>query len=408
MSMYLVFFGKSQDFTIRYYDHEQPIEDFDNIIKDFDLLESKVFTVDDIKNKEILSRYFFRIQNRNFCLLKLYSFAQAYNGNRIAGSIFGVGLLSENAIELNGANFDLLRVAKDNFAKLSLDGAKFNKSNFSDDTDRIWRAIINSNKGNLLGKVVTKKIGQYNVDGPIAFYVKTLFNDAAKLNDRIASQDIVYFSEDLDHLKRTQAKWGEDNFSIFWEQNTQFVKYKEPLITPSESQKVNIQIPHNKEPLANTDISKLRTALSDSQYKNNYLLQDIEKLNGQLKKQKYTLYALSFITLLLLLYTIFRPSDKDKIVTTTTTQEIVPTNEPISIKIQASEPNLIDTNRLFINGLQFIYSYDVQKQIKDTNYFYSTFKTLERMAIQYHYDLCNTEEAYRIKCSEIVRISKKK
>ena len=108
MSMYLVFFGKSQDFTIRYYDHEQPIEDFDNIIKDFDLLESKVFTVDDIKNKEILSRYFFRIQNRNFCLLKLYSFAQAYNGNRIAGSIFGVGLLSENAIELNGANFDLI------------------------------------------------------------------------------------------------------------------------------------------------------------------------------------------------------------------------------------------------------------------------------------------------------------
>jgi len=404
MSMYLIFFGKSQDFTIQYYDREQPIEEFDSIIKDFDLLESKIFTVDDIKNKEILSRYFFRIQNRNFCLLKLYSFAQAYNGNRIAGSIFGVGLLSENAIELNSANFDLLRVAKDNFAKLSLDGAKFNKSNFSDDTDRIWRAIINSNKGNLLDKVITKKIGQYNADGPIAFYVKTLFNDAAKLNDRIARQDIVYFSEDLDHLKRTQAKWGEDNFSIFWEQNTQFVKYKE-LTIPAPNPQVNNPIPHQKESIENTDTSSLKSALSDSQYKNNNLLQDIEKLNGQLKKLKYTVYALSFITLLLLLYTIFRSADNDKIATTTTTQEII--NEPIPINTQAGKQNLIDTNnRLFINGLQFIYSYDVQNQIKDSNYFYSSFKTLERMATQYHYDLGNTKEAYRIKCSEIRRISK--
>lgn len=405
MSMYLIFFGKSQDFTIQYYDREQPIEEFNSIIKDFDLLESKIFTVDDIKNKEILSRYFFRIQKRNFCLLKLYSFAQAYNGNRIAGSIFGVGLLSENAIDLNSANFDLLRVAKDNFAKLSLDGAKFNKSNFSDDTDRIWRAIINSNKGNLLDKVITKKIGQFNADGPIAFYVKTLFNDAAKLNDRIARQDIVYFSEDLDHLKRTQAKWGEDNFSIFWEQNTQFVKYKE-LTIPAPNPQVNNPIPHQKEPIENNDISRLKSALSDSQYKNNNLLQDIEKLNGKLKKLKYTLYALSFITLILLLYTIFRSADNDKIATTTTTQEIAPTNEPISNNTQASEQNLIDTNRLFINGLQFIYSYDVQNQIKDSNYFYSSFKTLERMATQYHYDLGNAKEAYRTKCSEIRRISK--
>jgi hypothetical protein len=299
----------------------------------------------------------------------------------------------------------LLRVAKDNFAKLSLDGAKFNKSNFSDDTDRIWRAIINSNKGNLLDKVITKKIGQFNADGPIAFYVKTLFNDAAKLNDRIARQDIVYFSEDLDHLKRTQAKWGEDNFSIFWEQNTQFVKYKE-LTIPAPNPQVNNPIPHQKESIENTDTSSLKSALSDSQYKNNNLLQDIEKLNGQLKKLKYTVYALSFITLLLLLYTIFRSTDNDKIATTTTTQEILPTNEPISINTQASEQNLIDTNRLFINGLQFIYSYDVQNQIKDSNYFYSSFKTLERMATQYHYDLGNTKEAYRIKCSEIRRISK--
>ena len=98
MSTYLIFFGKSQDFTTCYYDRDNPIHDFNSVIKDFDLLESKIFTVDDLKNKEILSRYFFTAQGKNYCLLKLYSFAQAYSGNRIAGSIYGVGLLSDKAI----------------------------------------------------------------------------------------------------------------------------------------------------------------------------------------------------------------------------------------------------------------------------------------------------------------------
>jgi hypothetical protein len=139
------------------------------------LIESKYFTIDDIKNKEILAKYYFKSDGKNYCLLKLYSFAQALNGNRVAGSIYGVGFISDKNIQLTKENLALLQDAKNTFAKLSLDGLKFNKSNFSDDTDRIWKAIVHNEKGNLLNTLsLTPQINNGNA-GQIAFYVKDLF-----------------------------------------------------------------------------------------------------------------------------------------------------------------------------------------------------------------------------------------
>lgn len=158
MGMYLVFFGKSQDFTSIYYDRNGWVADFNSIIRDFSLLESRVFTIDDINNKEILSRYFFSAKGKEYCLMKLYGLGQAMSGARISGSIYGVGLLSDQAIDFSKENLDLLRAAKDNFAKLSLDGIKFNKSDFKCDTDRIWNAIVSSKNGNLLDKVSTRDL----------------------------------------------------------------------------------------------------------------------------------------------------------------------------------------------------------------------------------------------------------
>ena len=44
MKTYLFFFGKSQDFTFEVFDEFGKVNDFNKIIKDFDLLESEYFT----------------------------------------------------------------------------------------------------------------------------------------------------------------------------------------------------------------------------------------------------------------------------------------------------------------------------------------------------------------------------
>ena len=280
MSTYLIFFGKSQDFTTCYYDRDSPIHDFNTVIKDFDLLESKIFTVDDLKNKEILSRYFFTAQRKSYCLLKLYSFAQAFSGNRIAGSIYGVGILCDKAIDFSKKNTELLRVAKDNFAKLSLDGAKFKKSNFKEETDRIWKAIVLNSDGNLFDKIATSPLKINKSESQVSYFVKDLFSDAIKLNDRISNLDAVYFSEDLEHLKRTQNKWGKETFPIYWEQNNQFVSYKETVVD-QKSKSVHNVPGNDYSKSQDTNLSKLRADLSEYQFINQNHQHVLKKLKGR-------------------------------------------------------------------------------------------------------------------------------
>jgi hypothetical protein len=308
MSIYISFFGKSQDFTAKYYDNNGPISDFNHVIKDFHLIESKYFTIDDIKNKEILAKYYFKSDGKNYCLLKLYSFAQALNGNRVAGSIYGVGFISDKNIQLTKENLALLQDAKNTFAKLSLDGLKFNKSNFSDDTDRIWKAIVHNEKGNLLNTLsLTPQINNGNA-GPIAFYVKDLFAEAIKLNDRVSKQDTVYFSDDLDHLKRTQNKWGKDDFPIFCEEKGQYIPYKEPVIVPEPSQSQS-QPPG---PLkGNEDIAIIKAILSDTQEKNKLLDKELLKLKEQKKQSLYLIYSLATTIVLILAYLLLFTEKKE-------------------------------------------------------------------------------------------------
>ena len=408
MSMYIIFFGKSQDFTTCYYDRDNPIHDFDSVIKDFDLLESKVFTVDDIKNKEILSRYFFTTKGHNFCLLKLYSFAQAYSGSRIAGSIYGVGLLSESAINFTKDNLELLREAKDNFAKLSLGGVKFNKSNFQEDTDRIWKAIVNSNDGNLLDKVSTSSLKLNGSDGPSAFYVSDLLGDAIKLNDRISNQDDVYFSEDLEHLKRTQSKWGQDNFPVYWEQNNQFVPYKESVIASTAPVQSEIQIPHSDSTVKaadDNDIVKLRVELSDSQYNNRNIQIDLEKIKEKQIFFIYIIYGLTGLIVLLLLYIIFfLGSSKNEVVKDSSPNvdhipQVSTQFDPISSFL--IDKKTIDSGIVFLKSVQFIYSFDVKEAISDTSKFHKQFQNIEKAAVKYKIVIENVKDAYFSKCEDI-------
>ena len=405
MGMYIIFFGKSQDFTTCYYDRNHPIRDFNSIIKDFDLLESKTFTVDDIKNKEILSRYNFTSQGQDYCLLKLYSFAQAFSGNRIAGSIYGVGLLSDKAIAFTKENLGLLRAAKDNFAKLSLDGVKFNKSNFQDDSDRIWKAIVSNNDVNLLDKVATSSLITHSGSGQVSFFVKNLFSDAITLNDRIANQDVVYFSEDLEHLKRTQNKWGKDSFPIYWEQGNQYVPYKEPVIAQQQQTSTNSVNGDISRDTGQNDIAKLRAELADSNYTNRNLQLDVQDLKDKQKSLIYILYGLSGLILLLLLYIMFfsGSSKKEVALQSPVVKEVavqdIQVGDPISVFL--ANGNTVDSGLVFFKAIQYIYSFDVKKSVSDSNKFHHHFEKVQNSALENNIDIENIQEVYIAKCEAL-------
>jgi len=360
MSVYISFFGKSQDFTAKYYDKNGSINDFNQIIKDFHLLESKILTVDDINNKEILARYYFKIEAKAYCLVKLYSFAQALNGNRVAGSIYGVGLISEKNIDFTSENLNLLREAKDAFTELSTNGLKFNKSNFSEDTYKIWNAIANGKNGNLLEKIILSEPKFNGTNDVISFFVKDLFNDSIRLNDEISKNDIVYLSEDIEHLKRTQKRWGKDYFPIFTYNNGIIEEYKEQIIT-----KDPITVPTGDDKIILDQVVKVKLELADCDNNNKILQQNVNKLKKKNKKNSSIIFLLILTILLLIGYILF--TIKKKIVVVT---PVDPIHDTI-YKSNISSEKFTEINKqqklAFKNDTNiYIFGFNSKKGLKDT------------------------------------------
>ncbi len=312
MSTYLIFFGKSQDFTFAAYDEKARIVDFNKIISDFDLLESVYFSIDDINNKDILSRYNFTKGGKQYCLVKLYSFAQAIHGNRIEGSSIGVGILSDHFIDFSEYNLSILRAAKDKFSELSLSGLKFNKLTFSADTDKIWKGLVNSSNGNLISKIDTTGQAKSfeNSNQPYGFYLKSLFIDAHKLDSRISKYDTVYLSEDLEHFERAQSQWGVDKFPIYHEKGDHFIEYKkpEPIKTKDDPKMKNVTnsgAPVNTPVSPNQSIENFSQTTTDLEYKQIQLEQDLERSQLQYKKSKRLNYILLFLLFTSILVSLF-------------------------------------------------------------------------------------------------------
>lgn len=235
---YLIFFGKSQDFSFHAFDSKNYINDFNDVIRDFDELESKVFTVDDISNLQLLSKYVFSKNGKTYSLLKLYSLAQAFSGSRIAGSIYGVALLSERDIKISETNLSILAAAKKSFAQESLNGVKFKTSDFLPDAEKIWKALTNHKQENLLDKIEYNHFNNFSVNNKVkAFLVTDVLKNSTNLNDEITNTSRLYFSDDLAHLKRTQERWGKEMFPFYHLENGSYVPYKEkPIETPKTPQ----------------------------------------------------------------------------------------------------------------------------------------------------------------------------
>jgi hypothetical protein len=237
METYLLFFGKSQDFTFEAYTEAGLVEDFNQVIKNFSLLESDWLNVDEKENEPMLARYYFSDSGKQYSLIKLYSFAQALNGDRVAGSIFGVALLSERNLALSEFNIQFLNEAKEAFAKISLNGRKFNKSNFEPDSSKIWELV--QNRG-YFDQISFQKnaIKASNEQKPALFWVKNLEKDPVSLDasgnlDKVSK---VYFSEDLAHLKRTVQQ--HPSLKFYHQKGNSYVAYEEEVVKPKKPEVV--------------------------------------------------------------------------------------------------------------------------------------------------------------------------
>lgn len=310
MKTYLIFFGKSQDFTFHAFDRNGLISDFNTIIKDFDLLESVYFSTDDVSNKEVLAKYNFTSPSgTKFSLLKLYSPGQALDGNRIAGSTYGVALLSEEDILFSKKNISLLKVSKENFAKLSLNGLKFNKSNFIDDAFKIWSAIVNSKEGNYLDTVnFGSNLFLSSNQLPRAYFVNSIYDDLIDLENEINHSKKIYVTNDLDHLVRANKKWG-DSFPILTKSITGWVKYKEPK--NEQPNPVESYVPRQEKQNSDNDfndIGKLKIQLSDLKYERDIILKEGKEKIDVLKRQnRIFIYAnvIQFLLIIIFLLILF-------------------------------------------------------------------------------------------------------
>lgn len=286
MEKYLIFFGKSQDFTFEVFDENDVLKKTSTAFDNFHLLESQIFTVDDASNKEILAKYnFIGSNNKKYSLLKLYSLAQAFDGTRISGSTFGVAFLSTSNLKISSANNKLLYLLKTEFAKLSLDNKKFNKSNFSDDVFKIWKSF---KKEGYFDKIVTTEpiIISQNAPNQKAFLVDDIFSDSIELDHEINNTSRLYFSNDIEHLKRTKEKW-ESKFNFYHKVNNTYIKYLEQPIKT-----------HFPEGGYEKSINDYKIENSDLRYKIQESLKKFEKKKKYFKKKIKLFTAISFLLLL--------------------------------------------------------------------------------------------------------------
>lgn len=414
MRTYLLFFGKSQDFTTHAFDNSDYIEDFNSVIKDFDLLESKIFTVDSAENKEMLAKYYFTAKDgKKYSLLKLYSFAQAFSGDRISGSIYGVALLSEGDISISKSNLNILNSTKNNFAKLCLNGLKFKSSDFFDDVNKIWNAVINHKEGNYLDKVTFTNPNISNTNnGTKGFYVKNMFEDSLELDKQMNTASRIYISEDLAHLKRVHSLRGND-FKIYAKTKNDYEIYQEPK--PIEPAKANILV-DKKLPASTSEEQKLKHKISDLEEENDELYR---KASFYKKKSRKTFLNLGVLASILFLTTItfFFTSDffSDKEVNpvpysdeTGFEESETVNNGKINLDTILGNSISIDSLIAFAKDVKFVSSFEPKISFNDSLFFKKKYKSIKGKADYLKIDISQLDVLYNSKKLKLDSISNNK
>ena len=267
MNTYFLFFGKSQDFTFYAFDKNGLVPDFNAIIKHFDQLESLVFSVDEPDNKDIIAKYVFKTsKGKAYSLLKKYSCAQAFAGDRLSGSTYGVAILSDGDILISEYNLRLLKSAKEKFATLSLSGLKFNKSDFLDDAKKLWKGISENTQGNepsYFDKInVSPDTPTFQRNDISAFYVTDLMEGSIEIGRMSTESNKIYITEDFNHLKRAYQKWGEIKFPVFHKVGNAYQQYTDERTGSKRVGSSDLRDLHSEITILKDDMQQTRRGIS--------------------------------------------------------------------------------------------------------------------------------------------------
>lgn len=267
MNTYFLFFGKSQDFTFYAFDKNGLVPDFNAIIKHFDQLESLVFSVDEPDNKDIIAKYVFKTsKGKAYSLLKQYSCAQAFAGDRLSGSTYGVAILSDGDVQITDYNLRLLKSAKEKFATLSLSGLKFNKSDFLDDAKKLWKGISENTQGDepsYFEKInVSPDTPTFQRNDISAFYVPDLMEGSIEIGRMSTESNKIYITEDFNHLKRAYQKWGEIKFPVFHKVGNAYQQYTDEKTGSKRVGSSDLRDLHSEITILKDDMQQTRRGIS--------------------------------------------------------------------------------------------------------------------------------------------------
>ncbi len=280
MQTYIIFFGKSQSFRFEAYDSSGHISDFSTIITDLEDLESRVVVVNKIDNKNIYAHYKIKIGTKTFTLLKVFKCAQAFDGNRVEGSICGVAFLSTGNLNINEENINLLNILLKSFEDLALTGNKFKQIDFKPITDSIWKAFIDQVSFNKIS--TSPYIGNF-VPNTIAIGLKNIEDIfIAQSKSNFLDNQRVYFTEDLELLKYCYQRW-EDRLQLYFLDNHNLKLYSKEALKQPEDKRVT----------SSNDESRIKTYELEVSFKQEkkLLIDKMSKLNG---KNKLLIFLLSF------------------------------------------------------------------------------------------------------------------
>lgn len=346
--MYIVFFGKSQSFEFHAFDEEGIVNDFDTVIKDFELLESKWFTIDSIDNNTILSRYEFASNNKKYCLLKLYGFAQASGGVRVEGSTYGIAFLSQEPLLLSVNNVKLLTLLLKYFSDLCLTNSKFKKSDFKEDSYSIWKAFANQIGYSKIEK--GKYLSTFDNNIPIAFLL-TDFEQVPVISESLLSKSsMLYFSTDIDHLKRTRERWDKKfQFYLVNQQGTTL--YSDPKVN-ANTDNAKIINPLKDQEISNYDIRLLELEKELINTRNNH-----KKVNIRHKKFILLISIVTFVFIVLYFSTFFKNEKRNIVIA----QPVVNSNNKINFSKIIADSVMLDTSRSHA-AVEFFNSYLLYKK----------------------------------------------
>lgn len=305
MTNYLLFFGKSSEFTTYAFDEEGLVPDFDRkVFRDFDLLETRFLVNDQLDNEIAVAKYNFDYVGNKFSMVKIYGCAMAANADRISGSSYGIAFISENDISLSKENINLLNTVRLKFKELAIENNRFIETSFVHYVEQIWAVFV---KANYFQKIETNGNPFVSSNSsPLPFFVEN-FDGLNKVSqEQIKLSSKLYFTTDLGHIYRS-IKYSGGGIHVYTISNGKAIEFREE--EEIKDSIVSKPTPSKKEEVISKNESSVQSETSLELQVNELRKQKIEleeRLKSTLKQHaEISRYRIAFWVLFLAFLGIF-------------------------------------------------------------------------------------------------------